>query len=73
MPTGVPGIPNAGSLVSGNKPSETVLKGVRVASETSNLVVLGSEIELLGPVSSGFKASVRSFSGLFGQSLSDSR
>ncbi len=44
-----------------------------MASETSNLVVLGSEIELLGPVSSGFEASVRSFSGLFGQSLSAAR
>ena len=39
-----------------------------MASEAFILVVLGSEIELLGPVSSGFEAPVRSFSGLFGQS-----
>jgi hypothetical protein len=36
------------------------------------LVVSSSEIELLGPISSVFEASVRSFSGLFGQSLGGS-
>ena len=51
-------------------PRETVRKGVRAASEASILVVLGSEIELLGPVSPVFEASVQSLSGLFGQSLS---
>jgi len=57
-------------MVSENTCSETVLKGVRVAYEASILVVSSSEIELLGPVSSVFEASVRSLSALFGQSLS---
>ena len=51
-------------------PRETVRKGVRVASEASILVVSSNEIELLGPVSAVFEASVQSLSGLFGQSLS---
>ena len=50
-------------------PRETVRKGVRGASEASILVAPSNEIELLGPVSSVFEASVRSLSGLFGQSL----
>ena len=49
-------------------PTETVRKGVRGASEASILVAPSNEIELLGPVSSVFEASVRSLSGLFGQS-----
>lgn len=60
--------PNTGSPVSENSTSETVRKGVRVASEAIVLVDSSSEIELLGPVSSVFEASVRSLSGLFGQS-----
>src|SRR5215208_146620 len=49
-------------------PRETVRIGVRVASEASILVVSSNEIELLGPVSAVFGASVRSLLGLFGQS-----
>jgi hypothetical protein len=56
--------------VSENRISETVRKGVRVASEASILVVSSNKIELLGRVSAVFEASVRSLSGLFGQSLS---
>src|SRR5829696_8473106 len=48
-------------------PRETVRKGVRGASGAFILLVPGSEIGLLGPVSSTFGVSVRSLSGLFGQ------
>ena len=44
-----------------------------MASEASILVVFSSEVELLGPVSAVFEASVQSLSGLFGQSLSEVR
>jgi hypothetical protein len=57
-------------MVSENTCSETASNGVRVAYEAFLLVVSNSEIELLGPVSSVFEASVRSLSALFGQFLS---
>jgi hypothetical protein len=50
---------------------ETVRKGVREASGAFILLAPGSEIGLLGPVSSTFGASVRSLSGLFGQFLEE--
>jgi hypothetical protein len=54
-------------------PRETVRKGVRGASGAFILLVPGSEIGLLGPVSSTFEAPVQNLSGLFRQFLSDSR
>src|ERR687890_2865223 len=57
-----------GSPVSEKTPSETVRKGVRVASEAFILVVSSSEIGPLRAFSSVFEASVSSLSGLFGQS-----
>jgi len=50
-------------------PRETVRKGSIAASGASIIGPQSSEIELLGPVSSGFEASVRSLSALFGQFL----
>src|SRR5215208_3784907 len=53
-----------------NLPLETVRKGTRVSSGASKSLPSGSEIELLGPVSSVFEASVRSLSGLLGNPYS---